>query len=513
MIFFESAYWIMGYLFISYFFIYNSINLFFILIANYDIRRKVIGRGFEDFDIVMRSPFTPPLSVIVPAYNEEKTIIESVRSLLNLQFPRLEIIIVNDGSNDKTLALLKHVFAMVRIDVNYMERITTAPVRGYYESRCELPGHIRRFVLIDKKNGGKADAINAGINASLCPYFVSIDADSMLDEAALLQAFRKMLDHSDVIAVGGQIAILNGCVVREGKVKRVSLPKKVITRFQIVEYIRAFTMGRSALARLDSLLIISGAFGIFHKEYVQKVGGYLTRYLTSKISREYTGIQNETVCEDMEIIVRMQRYIKEKKLSKRIDYVPHPLCWTEVPEDIKSLSKQRNRWQRGLIETISFNRKMLFNARYGRIGLFALPYYFLFEFIGAFVEFLGYITLPFLFFFDNWNYSYLFMFLVVSVVYGTLLSVSSVAISAWPEKTSETDVSGRSLIYFNNTKDITILAIYAFLENFGYRQMNVWWRVKALMHYLKGKKEWEKFERKGFGEDMKGGVNIATIPQ
>jgi cellulose synthase/poly-beta-1,6-N-acetylglucosamine synthase-like glycosyltransferase len=477
----------------------------------HDVKRKVISRGYEDLDIALESYFTPPLSIIVPAYNEEKTIVESVRSLINLKFPLIEIVIVNDGSNDTTVEVIKRVFNMKRIDIDYLERITTAPIKGYYESKQELPGHIHRFILIDKENGGKADAINAGINTSHCPYFVSIDSDSVLDELALLQTFRMILDNEDIVAIGGQVAVLNGCDVRDGRVVKTKMPKSRLARFQIVEYIRAFTMSRTAFTRLNSLLIISGAFGIFQKELVYKIGGYLTKHITSKIACEYTTPKAETVCEDMEIIVRMHRYIKEKKLDKKIAYVPHPLCWTEVPEDLQSLSKQRNRWQRGLIETMLYHRRMLFNRKYGRIGLFAFPYFLLFELLAAPIEFLGYITLPFLFFLDNLNYSYLLMFLMISVVYGTSLSVFSVAISAWPEKTAETDFSGKSLIYFKEIRELVILFLYGVLENFGYRQLTAWWRMKGIIDLFRGKKGWDKFERKGFDNNKEGSGDDALV--
>ncbi len=499
MILLHTVYKIIEIFFITYFVLFNSINLFFLVLSMFDVRRRVAGRGYEGFDVAMGSPFTPPLSIIVPAYNEEKTIVESVHSLLKLKFPRMEIVIVNDGSRDGTLDVLKRAFGMRRSDVDYIEKITTARVRGYYVKRSGLPDHITRFVVIDKENGGKADALNAGINASFCPYFVSIDADSIIDEDALLQAFRSVLDRQDIVAIGGQVAIVNSSVVENGRVLQPRLSKKWIVRFQIVEYIRSFTMGRTALSRLQSILIISGVFGIFNKELVQKTGGYLTKFLTSRIAHEYAGGNVETVCEDMEIIVRLQRYIKEKKLKKRIAYVPHPLAWTEAPEDYGSLYKQRNRWQRGLIETMIYHRKMLFNPRYGRIGMFAFPYFAIFELAGAPIEFLGYITLLPLFYLDGLNYFYLLMFTAVAVAYGIFLSVLSVVMSAWPQKTSETDDAGTSLIYYSSSADLVRLAVAGVLENFGYRQLTVFWRMKAIYDYFKGKKGWEKFERKGFG--------------
>jgi cellulose synthase/poly-beta-1,6-N-acetylglucosamine synthase-like glycosyltransferase len=508
----ETFYRVIEYFFITYFILFNSINLFFLVFAFHDVRRLVISRGYEGFDIAMKSPLTPPLTIIVPAYNEDKTIVDSIQSLLNLTFPRLEIVIVNDGSKDRTMDVLKKAFDLKRVDINYVERITTAPVKSYYVARAELPEYINRFVVIDKANGGKADALNAGINASFCPYFVSIDADSIIDESALLQAFRSVLDNQDIVAVGGQVAIVNSSYVEHGKVIEPRLSKKWVVRFQIVEYIRSFSLGRTALSRLRAILIISGVFGIFNKEFVQNIGGYLTKYVTSKIATEYTGKDVETVCEDMEIIVRMQRYIQEKQLNKRVAYVPHPLAWTEAPEDLSSLSKQRNRWQRGLIETMIYHRKMLFNVHYGRIGIFAFPYFFIFELLGAPIELLGYITLPVLFYLDNLNYTYLFLFTVVAIVYGIFLSVMSVVMSAWPHRTSETDMTGNALIYFKNSKDIMILGIAAILENLGYRQMTVWWRIKAVIDFFKGKKGWDKFERKGFGEDkQKKGEQNAVI--
>lgn len=498
MIFFDYFYGTVEYFFLIYFVILHSINLFFIITAFKDVKRRLISTGYQDFDITLTSPFTPPLSIVVPAYNEEKTIIESLKSLLNLKFPRFEIIVVNDGSSDATLEVIKKAFNMKRTDINYPEKITTARVRGCYAARVGLPEQVQRFVLIDKENGGKADSLNAGINASFCPYFLSIDADSLIEETALLQAFRSVLDHDDIVAIGGQVAIVNNSEVAQGRVIKARLPVKWLVRFQVVEYFRSFTMGRTALSRLRAVLIISGVFGIFSKEFVQKIGGYLTPHLTSKVACEYTGRQVETVCEDMEIIVRLQRYIQEKKLRKRIEYVPHPVAWTEVPETLSSLSKQRNRWQRGLIETMIYHRKMLFNRNYGRIGLFAFPYFFIFELLGAPVEFLGYITLPLLFYLDNLSYKYLFLFAAASILYGIFISVLSVVISAWPEKTSETDLQGKSLSYYQETREIIVLVIAAVMENFGYRQINVWWRVKAIIDFIKGKKGWEKFERKGF---------------
>lgn len=481
-----------------YFFLYNSLQLAFVVIAFREVRVSLRGQAYEDLDLVYDSPFTPPLSIIVPAFNEERTLVESLNSLVRLRFPRMEIIVVNDGSTDRTLETLLEEFGFRRMEITYEERITTRPVRGFYEKREGLPSGVIRWVVVDKENGGKADALNAGINASTCPLFVSMDADSVIEEQALLQAFRIMLQEESIVAIGGQVALANGCEVRKGRVARVGLPSSSLARFQVVEYVRSFSIGRTALARLDSLMIISGVFGIFRKETVIRVGGYLTRFLTGKVAREYVGEGRDTVCEDMEIIVRLQRYIREKHSSNRIAYTPHPLCWTEAPEVLDSLGKQRNRWMRGLIETLVYHRALFFNRRYGTLGWFAYPFFLLFEMVGAPLELLGYLAIPALYAAGYLSLQYLILFLMLSVAYGALVSVSAVVTGAWSERMGPIRPQARSLLQYRDRRDILILLVYAVLENLGYRQINLWWRIRGLWDYYFGKRGWEKFERKGF---------------
>lgn len=478
---------------------YNTLQVLFVGIAFREVRRRLRSRAYEDLDIVHGSPFTPPLSIVVPAYNEEKTIVESLRSLVRLKFPRMEIVVVNDGSTDGTLQKIVDEFGFRRMEITYEDRITTAPIRGFYEKRTDLPAGVVRWVVIDKENGGKADALNAGINASTSPFFLSMDADSIIDEEALLQAFRVMLVDERVVAIGGQVALLNGCGVQDGRVRSVAVPSSSLARFQIVEYVRSFSIGRTALGTLNSILIISGVFGIFRKDIVLKVGGFLTRSLTGKIAAEYVGRLRETVCEDMEIIVRIQRYIQEKRLNLRVGYTPHPLCWTEAPESFSNLAKQRNRWTRGLVETLVYHREMLFSLRHGRIGWFAYPFFFLFEFLGAPIELLGYLGIPVLIALGLLSAEYLVLFLLVSVAYGTLVSVAAVITAAWSERASPLRPEGSSLLQYTRPRELAVLFLYAFLENFGYRQLNLLWRARGIWDYFLGKRGWEKFERIGFG--------------
>ena len=487
-------------LLVLYFFLYNSFQLAFVLVAFREVRHQLRSRAYEDLDIVAGSPFTPPLSIIVPAYNEEKTIVESLSSLGRLRFPRMEIIVVNDGSTDGTLDRIVREFGFRRMEITYEDRISTCPVRGFYELREGLPPGVTRWVVVDKENGGKADALNVGINASTCPMFVSMDADSVIDEKALLQAFRVMLREEGIVAIGGQVSLVNGCEVHEGQVRKVGLPDSSLARFQVVEYMRSFSIGRTALARLNAIMIISGVFGIFRKDVVVKVGGYLTRNLTGKLVREYVGEGRETVCEDMEIIVRIQRYIREKRLPSRVGYTPEPLCWTEGPETVKSLGKQRNRWMRGLIETLVYHRAILWNPRYGNLGWFAYPFFVLFEFIGAPLEFFGYLAVPLLYATGYLSGSFFFLFLLLSVAYGALVSVSAVVTGAWSEATSRDRKRGSSLLRYRDRRHLAVLLAYALLENLGYRQLTLWWRNRGIWDYYFGKTGWEKFERKGFGE-------------
>jgi cellulose synthase/poly-beta-1,6-N-acetylglucosamine synthase-like glycosyltransferase len=485
-----------------YFFLYNSIQFAFLLVAFSEVRRQLRSRAYEDLDIVYESPFTPPLSIIVPAYNEEKTIVESLSSLLGLRFPRMEIIVVNDGSTDDTLGAILREFGFRRMEITYEERITTRPVRGFYEFRGNLPPGVIRWVVVDKENGGKADALNVGINASTCPMFVSIDADSLIDEGALLQAFRIMLRDDGIVAIGGQVALVNGCEVQGGRVQRVGLPGSALGRFQMVEYIRSFSVGRTALARWNSIMVISGVFGIFRKDVVVKVGGYLTRYLTGRLAREYVGKGRDTVCEDMEIIVRIQRYIREKGLPLRVGYTPEPLCWTEGPETFESLGKQRNRWMRGLAETLSYHRAILFNPKYGNLGWFAYPFFVLFEFVGAPLEFIGYLTMPVLFALGFLSSTFMLLFFILSVTYGALVSVAAVVTCGWSERTRRYQEQGSSLLHYRDRRHLMVLLGYALLENLGYRQLTLWWRVRGIWDYIFGKTGWEKFERKGFDKSQ-----------
>jgi cellulose synthase/poly-beta-1,6-N-acetylglucosamine synthase-like glycosyltransferase len=269
---------------------------------------------------------------------------------------------------------------------------------------------------------------------------------------------------------------------------------------QIVEYVRSFTAARTALSRFNALLIVSGVFCIFEKELLIRVGGYLTEHLRSRLVHEYAGRGSSTVCEDMEIVVRLHRYIQEKGLGKVILSLPYPICWTEVPERARDLAKQRGRWFRGFVEILVYHRHMLFNPRYGVVGLIGWPSLFLFDFLGLFVEAFGYLSLPVFALLGILSYKYLALFLAVAFGYGALVSVLSLLVAFWSEPAEPHGVRGRPLLAALPPRDFALLLLYCVLENFGYRQMSIRWRFKGLVDYLRGKKSWEKFERIGFGD-------------
>ena len=344
-----------------YFIILNSLYLVFSVFAYGVLVRHRRRWTPRHLGAIMRSPATPAVSIVVPAYNERTGIVDTVRSLLMLNYPQFEVIVVNDGSTDDTLTVLRETFGLVEAPCNHASEVATQPVRAIYRSLA-----IREIVVIDKANGGKADATNAGLNAAQFPLMCLIDADSVLEEHALTRAVLPFLENSTTVAVGGIVRIGNGCVIDQGRVTDVRAPRGLLARFQIIEYLRSFLAARVTQSAMNSLLIVSGAFGVFRRDIVIAAGGWRT----------------DTVGEDMEIIVRLHRFCRENDRPYRVVFQPDPVVWTEAPETLAVLSRQRNRWQRGTLQVLGAHSAMFGSPRYGRIGLLALPYYAIFEGIG-----------------------------------------------------------------------------------------------------------------------------------
>ncbi len=490
--------------FLGYFVLYNAYMLTLIGLSARQVRRRVAGHFIEDLDLIDESDYTKPLTMVVPAYNEEVTIVDSVTNLIQCDYPRFEVVVVNDGSSDQTLEVLKQAFRLRRTDLPYRDAIGTAKVRAMYQATVPLPPNVSQLVVIDKDNAGKADALNAGINASTAPYFVSLDADSILDQRALKELMRMVQEDPRIVAVGGQVAIANGCTIRAGRVVSVGLPSHPWARFQMVEYLRSFTTGRTGLDRLDSILILSGVFAVFEKETVIRAGGYLTPLVQHRLMGEYVGGRVGTVCEDMEIIVRLHRFVRDKLRPRRVAFLPHPVAWTEVPENLDSLRKQRGRWYRGLRESLLYHRDMLFRRKYGRIGWFALPTFWLFEYWGPVIEVIGYVFVAAFFAVDYLiggrilNEQYFVAFLLASLGWGTLVNVFAVLVGAWRFRYGLVDRLQRGLLPFDRKRDVLILLGYAVLENFFWRPLTLYWRLRGLVDAWRGKSGWEKFARQGF---------------
>ena len=492
--------WALDALIVAYFTAYMVVNLGLLLISAVTVRRAIQrAQLFVERDISdSTTSFLPLVSLVVPAYNEEVTIVETVNSLLRLRYPHFEIIVVNDGSKDGTIGVLKEAFAMVRSDVDYDPHLGCMPTRGFYRAACDLPEKVVRVVLVDKENGGKADAINAGINACQGTYVASMDADSLMVDQALHMAIQPILDDPNrVVACGGQIALSNDSLVEDGRVKELRLPKTWIARYQVVEYMRSFTQSRTALAELNALLILSGVFAVFQRDALIAAGGFLSKHMRSKVGQEYCGIGAETVCEDMEVVVRLHRYLIDHGKRGEVEFLPFPTSWTEAPEVYRDLGKQRNRWYRGLLEVLWIHRGMIFRPRYGRIGMFSLPYQLLFEALAPVLEMLGYILVPLSWLAGLLSAEILLSFIAFALAANLLLSVGSTLVAAGRVRIG-TAGEERALIDYHGGKALFVLTLAGLLSNLGYRQFLLYWQMRGLKDFLAGRKSWDKFARKGF---------------
>jgi len=484
---------------IGYTLLYNTVSFLLMVIAFWRIRVLLRERSVLDPESAYASPYTPLISLIVPAHNEERTIAESVRALLRLRYPRLEIIVVNDGSTDRTREVLQDAFALVRRDLPYHAPLKTAPIRGLYEARGEKPAHVQRLVLVDKEQGGKADALNAGINVALAPYVCTVDADSLIDEDALIQLVAALQDAPEkIIAIGGQVSIANGRVSERGRVRSTELPTRSLVLFQFIEYLRSFTLGRTALAALRALLILSGVFALFRREALVRIGGFLTENMRTRLGREYAREASQTVTEDLEIILRLYRYMYDKGLDGRVDFLPYPIAWTEVPETLADLRKQRKRWYRGLVENLLiFYRDMLFNRRYGRTGLLAMPYQVMFEVFGPVIELSGYLILLICIPLGLLSIEYAVLFFISAILYGIFVSISAILLGIWSEAAYRS--AGYHSLFTYSPKETIKLLLFTILSHLGYRQLIIFWQVETLMDMLLGRAPtWEKIRRRGF---------------
>jgi cellulose synthase/poly-beta-1,6-N-acetylglucosamine synthase-like glycosyltransferase len=452
---------------LAYFAILNVIYTVLLVLGWRAISTYVKRRRLVDYDEIARSPLTMPISMIVPAYNEGPVIVDSVRALLDTRHPTLEVVVVNDGSSDETLQLLIDAFSLVQASRVPVARLQTKEVLRILVSPDD-----DRLVVIDKANGGKPDAINAALCYARYPLFCTIDADTLVEDDALLRLVRPFQVEPDTIACGGIVRVVNGCTVEGSKVVDVHMPRRLIENVQVVEYLRAFLAGRTGWAKIGALLIISGAFGVFRRDLAVACGGYDTN----------------TVGEDAELVVRLHRYCRDNGIPYKVQFLADPVCWTEVPRSFRVLCRQRNRWHRGLIETLWRHRGMIGRRRYGAVGLLGMPYFVLFEAMGPLVETTGYVIAAVSLALGLVNTSIALMLLVLSLTYGLVLSFGALI------------VEEHAFRRYRSWRCVGRMVAAAIVENFGYRQIGNFVRAWAFISMARrGKKhQWGEMTRAGF---------------
>jgi cellulose synthase/poly-beta-1,6-N-acetylglucosamine synthase-like glycosyltransferase len=453
--------------FIVYFLALNSWYAVLLVLSVPEIWENTRLAEDEDQQRLMQSDALPPITILVPAHNEGATIQGSVTALLSLEYRHLEVIVVNDGSQDDTLDRLRESFALYEIPRTYPERIATQRVRALYKSRTRT-----KLLVIDKENGGKADALNAAINASRWPLVIAVDADTLVEHDALIRLTRPFLLGRQVAAVGGTVRVANGCTVRDGRVVQARVPRRFLPGVQVVEYLRAFLFGRLGWNRLGGSLIISGAFGLFRREYLLAIGGYRT----------------DSVVEDLDVVVRLHRWLLARRIPYAMPFVPDPVAWTEVPESARILSRQRERWHRGLIAAMWQYRGMLFNPRYRRVGFVTMPFFFFGEMLAPLVEAVGLVLTLAGLALGIINIPFALLFFLVTWGYGMMLSLWAVALEE------------ASFRRYGAAGDLSRLLRYASVENFGYRQATVWWRLRAFWGVFRRGHTWGEMVRRGFRE-------------
>ncbi|MWB95204.1 glycosyltransferase [Flavobacterium sp. GA093] len=456
-------------LILAYAILIMSSYLILAYLSTKELKEYLKKNSFVDYEVLLTSEFAPKLSLIAPAYNESFTIQENVKSLLSLNYNNYQVIVVNDGSKDNSMEILIKTYDLILTELDFHSKIETKKIRGIYTSKNAA---FKKLIVVDKENGGKADALNAGLNIAQNPYVVCIDVDCILDKDSLLKLAKPFLESygKRIIATGGVVRIANQCVIKNGRLVDVNIPDVMLSRIQVLEYLRAFLLGRMAWGRLDGLLLISGAFGAFDKEIALLAGGYNTK----------------TVGEDMELVVRMRRYMLENKIPYTVSYIPDPLCWTEAPEDFKIFKKQRSRWMRGTIETLSIHKKMFLNPKYNRLGLLSIPYWTFFELLAPGIEFTGLVITALFIIFGllKWH----FFLLLLLFVYSFAIFFSVIALYS----------EERTYHKYPKQADFFKLLLAAFIEPFYFHPLAVYAALIGYKEKIMGTKGWGEMTRKGF---------------
>lgn len=447
------------------------IYLVILLLSHRDVFRTVRASIDSKFRELSRSEFVPPVSILVPAYNEELTIMETVRSLLTVNYPDYEVIVINDGSKDLTLSLLINEFQLLQVPGYTVNTLLDArPILGIYHNPA-----IPKLYVIDKNNGGKEDALNVGINVSRYPLVATVDADSLIEKDALLRLARVYMENpKETIAIGGNVRVANGCVIEDGVIKEVRLPKKLLPMFQNVEYLKSFLGGRIGWSSLNGLLIISGAFGLFRKDCLIEVGGYRDGFPG----------------EDMNIIIKLHKFMLERNIPYRIIFCPDAVCWTQVPDTLEILGSQRKRWSRGTLKNMWLFRSMIFIPKFKAIGFLSIPYLFFFEMLQPYLRATGFMAILVYFISDMNSYKVFFVFILVNMLISIFFSCATLFIEEVAFKRHR------------ELSDLIKLMAYSLLMPFGYDQLNVWWKFMGHMDMVRKKNSWGVMVRKSWQDEM-----------
>jgi poly-beta-1,6-N-acetyl-D-glucosamine synthase len=468
---------------ILYFTLYFVVDIFLYIYSLFTFfKRKSTEKRAFDFG-------AHSISLIVPAYNEEVSIVTCTDMLYELDYPNFEIILVNDGSKDKTMDVLHKKYNLIEADKIGASFIKTENIKHSYKVQH------KNILILDKENGGKADAVNAGINYSSGDYICTIDADSILDEQALKEVIKPFIKNKNTIVSGGQLAVSNDVTLSGNKVKNSKVPKNIWVQWQIIEYIKSFMISRIGLSKINALLIMSGAFSMFRKKDLLDVGGFLSKINDHPYIEKNLGTGQQTVCEDMEIVVRLWKFKRDQKIKAKAEFLPAPICWTEVPDSPGNLFKQRSRWHQGLGETLKMHRNMILEPRYGITGLLGLPYYFIFEFLSPLVKIISFVFIIVAAFYGLINFLWVAM-LLFSVMLTTAIITSSImaVIEYWSKKNA---AANRDALRYKTFADWLWLIMAGIIAEFSYSFFKIAAQMTGVFNFLKKKHDWKKFERKG----------------
>jgi len=458
-----------GWVILGYYLVVNGLNLTVHAAGLLELRSDVRERSWEPMFQPFDSPFFPSVTIVVPAYNEESVIVGCVQSLLNLNYPSTEIVVVNDGSTDGTLARLLETFDLEEVDAPVPFDVPSEEIHAVYRSR-----DARNLVVVDKDNGGRADAVNAGIWLADQRLFCTIDADSLIDPDGLINAVKPFLERPETtVATGGTVRAVNGCTVENGRVQEIDLPDNRLAELQVMEYLRAFYSGRQGLDRLDALMLISGAFGVYRTDVVREIGGYA----------------NDSVTEDFELTMRIHRHFGELGRDYNVEFVPEPVVWTEVPSTRGAFSRQRTRWYRGLVDTMVRHRAMLGRRRFGAAGLIGYPAFLAAEVAGPLVEGLGYVLVLLAFLVGAADPWFVLLYFGLTTGVGVLLSWFGVLSEVW------------SFRRYDRPRQVLRLLGAGIVENFGFRQWKTAIAWRGLVQYLRGDAQWGEMKRVGFDRE------------